>query len=140
VALPTASERNLSSSTLLGGSVYFTTFVPSLDICSGSGTGSLYGLYYLTGTPYTTSALGVTTGADSNTVANRSISTGSGLPSNMAVQVGGQGTGGGGATSNAGCSGRATGFIQTSGGVLQQVCMSASSGQIWSRFLSWRDL
>jgi type IV pilus assembly protein PilY1 len=140
VALPTTSERNLSSSTLLGGSVYFTTFVPSLDICSGSGTGSLYGLYYLTGTPYTTSALGVTTGADSNTVANRSISTGSGLPSNMAVQVGGQGTGGGGATSNAGCSGRATGFIQTSGGVLQQVCMSASSGQIWSRFLSWRDL
>jgi type IV pilus assembly protein PilY1 len=138
MAMP-ASERNLSTATLLGGSVYFSAFVPSLDICLGSGTGSLYGLYYLTGTPYTTSALGVTTGPTFAT-ANRSVSTGIGLPSNLAIQVGGQGTGGGGAASSTGCSGQATGFIQTSGGVIKQVCSPASSGQIFSRLLAWRDL
>jgi type IV pilus assembly protein PilY1 len=139
MALPTAGERNLSAATILGGSVYVTTFVPSADICVGSGTGYLYGLYYLTGTSNTSSALGITTGPTYAT-ANRSITLGGGLPSNLAVQLGGQGTGGGGTTSSTGCVGRATGFVQTSSGVLQQVCSPASLGQLWSRMLTWRDL
>ena len=139
MALPNAGERSLSSATILGGSLYFTTFVPSADICMGSGTGYLYGLYFLTGTPNTSSALGITTGPTYST-ASRSISLGGGLPSNLAVQLGGQGTGGGGTTSNKGCLGRATGFIQTSSGVLQQVCSPPSAGQLWSRVLTWRDL
>jgi type IV pilus assembly protein PilY1 len=139
MALPSAGERSLSTATLFGGSLYFTTFVPSADICAGSGTGYLYGLYFLTGTPNTSSALGITTGPTYST-ASRSISLGGGLPSNLAMQLGGQGAGGGGTTSSTGCKGRATGFIQTSSGALQQVCSPAAAGQPWSRVLTWRDL
>ncbi len=137
--LPTAGERSLSSTALLGGSLFFTTSVPSTDICVGSGTGYVYGLYYLTGTAYTSSALGGTT-VGANTIANRVMSLGSGLPSNLALQIGAAGTGQAGGTSSAGCTGRQTGFIQSSTGAIQQLCSPASSKQPWSRVLTWRDM
>jgi hypothetical protein len=57
----------------------------------------------------------------------------------MAVQLGSEGTGASGTVSGSGCSGRITGFIQASTGVLGQTCGSAAQ-QFWSRLLSWRDL
>lgn len=138
MALPAVGERSLSLGTLLGGSVYFTTFVPSSDICSGSGTGYLYGLYYLTGTPSPTSAL-VITPVGSNSIGGRSLSVGSGVAAHMAPHIGGAGAGQSGTASNNGCNGRVTGFIQTSNGVLKQVC-SPTSSSIWSRMIAWRDL
>src|SRR5207245_7925402 len=52
VTYPTGGERALSNPTLLGGTVFFTTFIPVNDICIASGNGNLYALFYLTGSAY----------------------------------------------------------------------------------------
>ena len=134
----TQGERNLSSSTLIGGTVFFTTFIPQGDMCLGAGTGQLYAVYFLTGGPYTASAIGTAT-SGSDKLARKSISLGQGLPSQMSIQIGAQGTGAEGTASSAGCSGRVTSFIQSSTGVLGQTC-GAPALPVWSRMVSWRDL
>jgi type IV pilus assembly protein PilY1 len=133
----TPGERNLSSPTLIGGTVFFTTFIPSTDICLGIGTGQLYAVFYLTGGPYTASAIG-TAASGSNTLTAKSLSLGQGLPSQMGIQVGAQGSGTSGTASSSGCTGRLTGFIQASG-ALGQTC-GAAALSFWSRMISWRDL
>ncbi len=47
-----AGERDLSSPFIARGITDFVTFLPSTDSCSFGGNSNLYGLYYLTGTPY----------------------------------------------------------------------------------------
>lgn len=134
--LPTAGERVLNSPTILGGAVFFTTFVPSSDLCSSSGSGSLYALFYKTGSAYSESIIG-TTPSGKNVVSLRSISLGSGLPSQMAVQIGAQGSGGDGSGgAGKGCQGRVMGFVQTSGGAVGQPCATPPSAS-WSRYISW---
>lgn len=134
--LPAAGERVVSSPTLIGGIVYFSSFIPSTDICSGSGTGNLYALFYKTGTAYKESVIGTST-AGSNTNALRSMALGTaGLASQMAVHIGAQGTGANGTTSNTGCSGRITGFIQSSTGTLSQFCTKPPLNP-WSHYVSW---
>jgi type IV pilus assembly protein PilY1 len=136
--LPTAGERSLSTPTILGGTVFFTTFIPTTDICVAAGSGNLYALYYLTGTAYKESAIGHVTG--STTDIAKSISLGTGLPSQMAVQIGSEGSGKSGeGGAGSGCAGRVTGFIQASTGVLGSVCGKPALSS-WSRMLSWRDL
>jgi type IV pilus assembly protein PilY1 len=145
--LPTTRERTLSRAALIGGVLFFTTFTPTSDMCASSGEGRLYALYYMTGTPYKESAIG-TSLESGQTVVNRSISLGAGMPSEVTVQIGGQGMGGGGVSSNSGCVGRITGFIQTSTSALSQVCgqvplgMSGGGSGLapWSRMVAWRDL
>lgn len=53
VPLSGPSERVVSKSSIVGGIVLTPTFVPNSDICGFSGTTSFYGLYYETGTGYT---------------------------------------------------------------------------------------
>lgn len=133
-----AAERSLSAPTILGGTVFFTTFIPTDDICVAAGSGYLYALYYLTGTAYKESVIGAS-GTGTTTIA-KSISLGTGLPSQMAIQIGGAGSGESGAKgSTSGCAGRVTGFIQASTGVLEKVCGKPALSS-WSRMLSWRDL
>jgi type IV pilus assembly protein PilY1 len=136
--LPLTRERNLSTGTVVGGTVFFTTFVPTSDICKASGDGYLYALYYQTGTAYTQSAIGESA-VGTNTVANRSISLGAGLPSQMAIQLGAQGAGADGTVSSSGCTSGMTGFIQASTGALGQLCGS-TAGPAWSRMVAWRDI
>ena len=129
-------ERALVSPTLLGGIVFFTTFIPTDDLCAASGTGNLYGLFYLTGSAFKPAVIGATT-VGSETIVNRSIDLGTaGMASSMAVHIGGQGTGGSGATSGSGCTGRVTGFIQSSTGTLSQFCANPALST-WSRYISW---
>jgi type IV pilus assembly protein PilY1 len=45
-------ERVLSKPNLLGGTLSFTTYQPSNDLCSITGSGNLYTLYYQTGTAW----------------------------------------------------------------------------------------
>jgi type IV pilus assembly protein PilY1 len=136
--LPTSGERSLSGARVLGGSVFFTSFTPTDDICVSTGGGKLYALYYQTGTAYKDSVIGTTpSGAD--TIVNRSITLDFGLPSQMSVQVGAQGTGAAGSSSNSGSIGRVTGFIQSSSGVLSQLGIKPAFS-LWSRMLSWRDV
>ncbi len=136
VTFPTAGERGLSSPTILDGTVFFTTFIPVNDICTASGSGNLYALFYLTGSAYKQESIGTTSGG---AVVAKSISLGTGLPSEIAVQIGAKGSGGSGASSSAGCTGSVTGYIQASTGVLGQVCGSPALS-LWSRMVSWRDL
>jgi len=136
VIFPVAGERDLSSPTILGGTVFFTTFIPVNDICTASGDGNLYALFYLTGSAYKQSTIGTTSGGAN---VAKSISLGTGLPSQMAVQIGAQGSGSSGASSSAGCAGRVTGYIQASTGVLGSLCGTPALS-VWSRMVSWRDM
>jgi type IV pilus assembly protein PilY1 len=47
-----ATERVLTSAAVLGGSVIFTSYIPSLEACSANGSSYLWALFYKTGTPY----------------------------------------------------------------------------------------
>ena len=134
----TAGERNLSPAIVVGGTLFFTTFIPSPDLCVSSGSGLLYAVFYQTGGPFTGSAIGTST-SGSNTLVNKSLSLGQGMPAQAAVQLGGQGTGGSGTASNVGCAGRVTVYIQGSNQVLAQTCASPAL-QVWSRMVAWRDL
>jgi type IV pilus assembly protein PilY1 len=134
----TLGERNVSTPTLIGGTVFFTTFTPTTDICTASGTGHLYAVFYLTGGPYTNAAIG-TVPSGSQALLQKAISLGQGIPSQMAVQIGAQGSGGAGASSIAGCAGRVTGYIQASTGVLGSLCGTPALS-VWSRMVSWRDM
>jgi type IV pilus assembly protein PilY1 len=136
--LPTAGERNLSIAKILGGSVFFTTFVPTNDICASAGQGYLYALYYLTGTAYKDSGIGYTP-SGSDIIVNRSIALDVGMPSQFTIQIGAQGTGAAGTSSNSGSIGRVTGFVQSSSGVLAQIGVNPILSP-WSRIVSWRDL
>ena len=117
--------------------MFFTSFTPSTDICTVTGNGSLYGLYYLTGTAYKESTIG-TSSSGGNTISNTKIDLGTGLPSQMAVHLGAQGTGSSGSAGVTGCTGGLTGIIQTSTGALNQVCGKPALSS-WSRYISWNN-
>ncbi|HEY3197367.1 MAG TPA: hypothetical protein VGJ57_05100 [Nitrospirales bacterium] len=136
--LPGIGERNLSGPRILGGSVLFTTFVPTNDLCAATGGGSLYALFYSTGTAYKDSVVG-TTPLGSDVIVKRSIDLEAGMPSQVAIQIGAQGSGAPGDSSGTGSVGRVTGFIQSSSGVLGSPGMKLPFSP-WSRMLSWRDL
>ncbi|MBN1755091.1 hypothetical protein JW877_02655 [bacterium] len=44
-------ERVTTEPILLGEIIFFSTYTPNQDVCSYGGTGKLFGVYYLTGTP-----------------------------------------------------------------------------------------
>jgi type IV pilus assembly protein PilY1 len=130
-----AAERSVVNPTLIGGTVFFPTFVPTNDFCASTGSSNLYALFYQTGTAAMTPVVGTTT-VGSNVNVTTKISLGIGMASSMSVQIGsqgagGQGTGGGGA----GCSGGMTGAIQQSTGAATKPCMSA--GDYYSKYVSW---
>ncbi|TLY24116.1 MAG: hypothetical protein E6K64_07520 [Nitrospirae bacterium] len=139
-AAMTSGERNLASATLLGGTVFFTTFIPTTDICQSTGTGQLYAVYYLTGGPYTGSAIGSAT-SGSNTLTAKSLSLGQGLPTQMQVHVGGElPINPTGPTTAGDCAGaRVIGITQTSTGAAPITCVKPAQS-FYSRMVSWRDL
>ena len=136
--LPNSRERVLVSPTLLGGIVYFPSFIPANDICSSAGDGRLYALFYLTGSAYKQSVIGTTTsGGNTNVLSSISLGSGTGLASQMAVQIGAQGSGGAGTGgTGGGCQGGVMGIIQSSTGTLSQSC-SNPVGSVASRYISW---
>ena len=136
----TLGERNLASATLLGGTVFFTTFIPTTDICQSTGTGQLYAVYYLTGGPYTSSAIGTVT-SGSKTLTAKSLLLGQGLPTQMEIHIGAElpltPTG---PTTPGDCSGsRVIGVTQTSTGATPITCVKPAQS-FYSRIVSWRDL
>jgi len=134
--LPALRERVLISPTLLSGIVFFTTFIPTDDLCAGSGSGNLYALFYLTGSAYKAAVIGTAT-VGTDTIVNRSVGLGTtGMASAMAVHIGAQGTGVAPASNGSGCTGRVTGFIQSSTGTLSQFCANPAQSS-WSRYISW---
>jgi type IV pilus assembly protein PilY1 len=139
LTLPSTSsprERVLASPTLLGGMVFFPTFVPVNDICTAVGDGYLYALFYLTGSAYKESVIGTDT-AGGNTTVKRSISVGQGQVAQLGVHIGAQGTGSGGTNSSGGCQGGTAVIGQSSTGAITSACAKTQSA--WSRYLSWSD-
>jgi type IV pilus assembly protein PilY1 len=134
--LPASRERVLASPTIIGGIVFFPSFIPNNDICSASGDSNLYTLFYLTGSAYQEPVIG-TTAAGINKNVNRSMALGTGLASQMAVQIGSQGSGAPGAgPSGSGCQGGVIGFIQSSTGAVSQPCTRPALST-WSQYISW---
>jgi type IV pilus assembly protein PilY1 len=129
--LPTLGERDLASPTLLGGIVFFPTYVPTVtDVCTGSGSSSLYALFYLTGSAYRESVIGTDVVAG-NTVVKRSLTLGIGMASQVSVHIGALAT-----DSATGVTGRAKACTQSSSGAL--TCIRTNPAlSVWSRYLSW---
>lgn len=133
--LPTSGERDLSAPIIIGGTIFFPSFIPTSDICSASGNGTLYALFYQTGSAYKESVIGTTTTSGTTTV-NRSISLGTGLASQMAVHIGAQGTGTAGSSGGAGSTGSVSLIGQSSTGATTKVAATpALISQ--SHYLSW---
>ncbi len=130
-----AAERSVVNPTLIGGTIFFPTFVPTNDFCASTGNSYLYALYYKTGSAGMTPVVGTAT-AGTNVNVTTKVSLGVGMASSMSVQIGSQGsgsqgTGGGGG----GCSGGMTGAIQMSTGAATKPCTSA--GDYYSKYVSW---
>ena len=128
--LPATRERVIVSPTVIGGIVFFPSFTPTGDVCSSSGSGTLYALFYQTGSAYTESVIGTeVSGSDTNV--SRSVSMGTGLASQAAVHIGAQGT-----DAASSVTGRMTICSQSDSGALS--CRRTSPPlSSWSRYLSW---
>src|SRR5207249_7386515 len=142
--LPALRERSLTKATILGGTVVFSTFSPSDSACAFSGDARLYALFYLTGTGYTASALGDSM-IGGTLVANSSVLIGSGMSSEVALHVGGRGTGTAGAPGlggpavTGGCISGLTASTGLTTGGSADTCVQPAF-RIWSALMAWRDL
>ncbi len=134
--LPAARERVLVNPTLIGGIVFFPSFIPDNNICAATGSSNLYALFYLTGSAYSESIIGTTT-SGGNQIVNRSTNLGTGLAAQMAIHLGSQGSGaaGSGAGGN-GCQSGMGGFINTSSGNIAQTCANTAY-TVRSRYVAW---
>jgi type IV pilus assembly protein PilY1 len=121
------SERSVANPVVLGGIVFFPTFLPTGDVCVAAGSSYLYALYYVTGGAYSSPIVGMT-----GQNINNKISLGEGLATTVAVHLGVQGdgtTGSGSLSGVKGCSQSSTGAIN---------CVNAGTAfSVASRYLSW---
>ena len=149
IAMP-AGERSVASPTLIGGTVFFPSFLPTNDVCASTGTSYLYALFYKTGTAYTSPIIGTAAPASGTTNILNKITLGDGLASQMSMQIGRAGSGNVGtgvsstgtndanntAGSTTGCAGGVTGAIQMGGGNVAKPCVRPSASA-WSQYISW---
>lgn len=104
LAVPTGkgSERNITEGLMLGSSLVYTTYIPSIDTCSAIGTGNLSAVSFTTGTAQPFSALGQNSapttinGKPDESIVSPTIDLGIGLPSapravNKTVYIGDSG-------------------------------------------------
>lgn len=121
------SERAVANPVLLGGIVFFPTFLPSADVCVAAGSSNLYALYYVTGGAYSSPIVGMT-----GQNINNKTSLGEGLATTVAIHLGAQGTG----TTGAGSTSGMMGCSQSSTGAINCVNAGTASATA-SRYLSW---
>lgn len=135
--LVTMRERSVTSPTILGGIVFYPTYVPQDDICKSAGDGYLYGLFYQTGSASNEPVLGTyTSGSSAMSNTKVAIGEGTGLLSQMAIHIGAQGSGAGGAgTDGTGCQSGITGIMQSSAGLTNSIC--TNPGSVTSRYVAW---
>jgi type IV pilus assembly protein PilY1 len=133
--LPDTRERVLSSPAIIGGLVFFPTFVPENDVCSSTGSSFLYALFYKSGTAYKESVIGTETAGSNTNVKRRSAIGDPGMASGIAVHMGSAGSGASG-SGGGGCQGQMTANIQSSTGSIGQTCIK-TAGVPWSYYVSW---
>jgi type IV pilus assembly protein PilY1 len=121
------SERSVANPVVLGGIVFFPTFLPSSDVCVAAGSSNLYALSYVTGGSYSSPIVGL-----SGQNINNKTSLGEGLATTVAIHLGSQGDGSAGTGSLSGvkgCSQSSTGAIN---------CVNTGTATtVASRYLSW---
>ena len=119
------SERAVANPAVIGGIVFFPTFLPSGDVCVAAGSSSLYALYYVTGGAYSSPIVGMT-----GQNINKKTSLGEGLATTVAIHLGAQGdgtTGNGSLSGVKGCSQSSTGAINcVNAGTAFRGCKSLS--------------
>ncbi|MBC8432830.1 MAG: hypothetical protein H8D96_13040 [Desulfobacterales bacterium] len=126
----TGGERIIVKPTILGGIVFVPSFVPNSDTCAYGGDSYLYGVYYETGTAYSTAVFsdnGTETkslGGESRTKVVDKISIGEGKASSLGV--------------HAGAEEGARGFIQQSTGSIVSESLSPAFN-IKSGLRSWQE-
>jgi len=124
VSSPGPSERVLSQPGIAGGIVFFTTFTPNSNDCGFGGEGTLYGLYYKTGTANGSHpALGMT-----GTTINKSIDVGGGVPSHIAIRT---------SQNN---SSYINGYIQNSTGAIVNQQLTPPPTLMQSGIVNWRQI
>ncbi|MFO0775492.1 MAG: PilC/PilY family type IV pilus protein [Nitrospiraceae bacterium] len=133
--LKTVGERAIVPPTLIGGTVFFPTFVPTNDICASTGSSRLYAMYYKTGTSYKDPILGTTT-SGGNTTSNTSISLGTGLASSVVIQIISDPKGPGSCPNPPCTPTNAMLFIHTDSGATTNQGAHLI-GKPWSRYLTW---
>jgi len=125
-----SKERVLAKSAVLGGAVFFTTFIPNGDECSAGGNSQLWSLYFETGTSYPPEDPPTSTECPSPPcevpVSGGAIE---GLPSAVGIHIGARG---------GVCKGGVTGFVQQSTGTISQSCQEPPES-FRSGVKGWRD-
>jgi len=116
-----SAERSVVNPTLIAGSIFFPTFVPTNNFCASDGISYLYVLFYKTGTASNYPVVG-TTPSGANTNITTKVDLGVGLASSGSMHVGQEN--GGGKICN-----------QMSGG--NAVCTNSALNEFYSRFVSW---
>jgi len=127
INLATGGERLLTRPSILGGVIIFAPFTPDDDVCKCGGKGTLYALYYETGTAYYEPILGTEESeeyGDGKEVCLKKVDLGQGLTTEIGMHVG----------RKAEC----TGFIQQGTGVIKQVEVAPALG-IRSGIVGWKQ-
>ena len=115
-------ERNVGQAALLGDIVAFNSYVPSNDYCTAEGDSYLYAVYYLTGTSYYKSVIGVEEGTN---YVFKKRHLGRGLATTPNIHTG--------------VSDTIKSFVQTSTGAVMKIEQD-NPGVIKSGPVSWREL
>jgi type IV pilus assembly protein PilY1 len=117
---PTAGERSLARSLVIGGLVAWTSYIPNADDpCAFEGTSRLYATYYKTGTAYYKYVFD-----QSGDTVLRSTELGVGVPSAVGGVVTGTNT--------------LKGFVQQSTGTIVEIQQTTPFG-LKSRIIGWRE-
>lgn len=83
-----SGEKNIGAAVLLGGTLTFTTYYPSTDICDVDGSWSrLYAINYLTGTPYFEDPFARTQKGEEDVIIEKAIKLDSGMCSPPTIQI-----------------------------------------------------
>ncbi len=116
-----SAERSVVNPTLIAGTIFLPTFVPTNNFCASDGVSYLYVLFYKTGTAATYPVVG-TTPSGANTNITTKVDLGVGLASSGSMHVGQEN--GGGKICN-----------QMSGG--NALCTNSALNDFYSKFVSW---
>lgn len=116
-----SAERSVVNPTLIAGTIFLPTFVPTNNFCASDGVSYLYVLFYKTGTAATYPVVG-TMPSGANTNITTKVDLGVGLASSGSMHVGQEN--GGGKICN-----------QMSGG--NALCTNSALNDFYSKFVSW---
>ena len=122
LSLVNGGERVLNRPSILGGVVLFAPFKPESDICGYGGTGSLYALYYETGTAYYKAILGKEVYGTNEEESIKMMNLEKGITSEIGIHVGKKA--------------KSSGFIQQGTGSVTQVEI-APAFNIKSGIIGW---